>query len=100
MANLQMLLAALDTVQKMLHSPTCRFTMWKISWFRVCGLRFWGLRQVAACTPEPILPEAQVGAALQGERLYSMAGSLPFLAGLTHPILHMSPFPVRNTCTA
>jgi hypothetical protein len=45
---------------------------------------------VAACTPEPILPEALVGAALQGESLHSVARSLPFLAGLTHPILHMS----------
>jgi len=48
------------------------------------------LRQVAACTPEPILPEVLVGAAFQGQGLHSMAGSLPFLAGLTHPILHMS----------
>jgi len=51
---------------------------------------------VAACTPEPILPEALVGAALQGEGLHSMAGSLPFLAGLTHPILHTSAFFVRK----
>jgi len=51
------------------------------------------LRQVAACTPEPILPEALIGAALQGQGFHSMAGGLAFLAGLTHPILH-TPLPL------